>query len=33
MLELAIAGHGGLVVNPIELERGGATYTLSLIHI
>jgi nicotinate-nucleotide adenylyltransferase len=31
MLELAIAGHDGLVVNPIELERGGATYTIDTL--
>ena len=28
MLELAIAGQDGLVVNPIEIERGGPTYTI-----
>ncbi len=31
MLELAIAGHDGLVVNPIELDRGGATYTVDTL--
>ncbi|MFY2610076.1 nicotinate (nicotinamide) nucleotide adenylyltransferase [Achromobacter ruhlandii] len=31
MLELAIAGHDGLAVNPIELERGGATYTIDTL--
>jgi nicotinate-nucleotide adenylyltransferase len=31
MLELAIAGHAGLAVNPIEIERGGATYTLDTL--
>ncbi|KAG1312603.1 hypothetical protein G6F62_014232 [Rhizopus arrhizus] len=28
---LAIAGHDGLVVNPIEIERGGATYTFDTL--
>jgi len=31
MLELAIAGHPGLAVNPIEIERGGATYTIDTL--
>ncbi len=31
MLELSIAGHPGLAVNPIEIERGGATYTLDTL--
>ncbi|MFY0480331.1 nicotinate (nicotinamide) nucleotide adenylyltransferase [Achromobacter marplatensis] len=31
MLELAIAGHDGLVVNPIEIERGGPTYTIDTL--
>lgn len=31
MLELAVAGHPGLVVNPIEIERGGATYTIDTL--
>lgn len=31
MLELAIAGHAGLVVNPTEIERGGATYTIDTL--
>ncbi|CAB3696235.1 nicotinate (nicotinamide) nucleotide adenylyltransferase [Achromobacter kerstersii] len=31
MLELAIAGHDGLSVNPIEIERGGATYTIDTL--
>ncbi|MFE0843271.1 nicotinate (nicotinamide) nucleotide adenylyltransferase [Achromobacter insolitus] len=31
MLQLAIAGHAGLVVNPIEIERGGATYTIDTL--
>ncbi|KAG0750982.1 hypothetical protein G6F24_014752 [Rhizopus arrhizus] len=31
MLDLAIAGHDGLVVNPIEIERGGATYTIDTL--
>lgn len=31
MLELAIAGHVGLVLNPIELERGGPTYTIDTL--
>lgn len=31
MLELAIAGHSGLAVNPIEIERGGATYTIDTL--
>ncbi|MCV6904153.1 MAG: nicotinate (nicotinamide) nucleotide adenylyltransferase, partial [Achromobacter xylosoxidans] len=31
MLELAIAGRDGLAVNPIELERGGATYTIDTL--
>ncbi|MDH3065661.1 nicotinate (nicotinamide) nucleotide adenylyltransferase [Achromobacter insolitus] len=31
MLQLAIADHAGLVVNPIEIERGGATYTIDTL--
>lgn len=31
MLELAIDGHPGLAVNPIEIERGGATYTIDTL--
>ncbi|WP_144635765.1 nicotinate (nicotinamide) nucleotide adenylyltransferase [Bordetella genomosp. 13] len=31
MLELAIAGHPGLVANPIEIARGGATYTIDTL--
>jgi len=31
MLQLAIAGHAGLVTNPIEIERGGATYTIDTL--
>ncbi|KGE01419.1 nicotinate-nucleotide adenylyltransferase [Achromobacter sp. RTa] len=31
MLQLAIAGHAGLAVNPIEIERGGATYTIDTL--
>lgn len=31
MLELAIAGHPGLIVNPIEIDRGGATYTIDTL--
>lgn len=31
MLELAVAGHPGLAVNPIEIERGGATYTIDTL--
>ncbi|WP_251864519.1 nicotinate (nicotinamide) nucleotide adenylyltransferase [Achromobacter sp. Marseille-Q4962] len=31
MLELAIEGECGLVVNPIEIERGGATYTIDTL--
>lgn len=31
MLQLAIAGHAGLVVNPTEIERGGATYTIDTL--
>ncbi|MGY6272325.1 nicotinate (nicotinamide) nucleotide adenylyltransferase [Achromobacter denitrificans] len=31
MLQLAIAGHPGLAVNPIEIERGGATYTIDTL--
>lgn len=31
MLELAIAGQDGLLVNPIEIERGGATYTIDTL--
>ncbi|MDH1304643.1 nicotinate (nicotinamide) nucleotide adenylyltransferase [Achromobacter sp. GD03932] len=31
MLQLAIAGHAHLIVNPIEIERGGATYTIDTL--
>ncbi|MGV2864334.1 nicotinate (nicotinamide) nucleotide adenylyltransferase [Achromobacter sp. ESBL13] len=31
MLELAIAGHDGLVVNPIEIDRSGPTYTIDTL--
>ena len=31
MLKLAIAGHHGLVVNPIETERSGPTYTIDTL--
>ena len=31
MLELAVAGRPGLAVNPIEIERGGATYTIDTL--
>ncbi|WMD23192.1 nicotinate (nicotinamide) nucleotide adenylyltransferase [Achromobacter seleniivolatilans] len=31
MLELAISGHPGLIVNPIEIDRGGATYTIDTL--
>lgn len=31
MIELAIDGEAGLAVNPIELERGGATYTIDTL--
>ncbi|QEI09388.1 nicotinate (nicotinamide) nucleotide adenylyltransferase [Pigmentiphaga aceris] len=31
MLELAIAGHSGLVVNQIELARGGPSYTIDTV--
>ncbi len=31
MLELAIAGHDGLVVNPVEIERDGPTYTIDTL--
>ncbi|MBO1111211.1 nicotinate (nicotinamide) nucleotide adenylyltransferase [Bordetella petrii] len=31
MIELAIDGHPGLSANPIELERGGATYTIDTL--
>ncbi|MNX90448.1 putative nicotinate-nucleotide adenylyltransferase [compost metagenome] len=31
MLQLAVAGHPGLVVNPIEIQRGGATYTIDTL--
>ncbi|QKH33847.1 nicotinate (nicotinamide) nucleotide adenylyltransferase [Achromobacter pestifer] len=31
MLQLAIAGHAGLTVNPIEIERGGPTYTMDTL--
>lgn len=33
MLELAVAGHQGLAVNPIEIERGGATYTIDTLRV
>ncbi|SAI74165.1 nicotinate-nucleotide adenylyltransferase [Bordetella ansorpii] len=31
MLELAVDGHPGLAVNPIEITRGGATYTIDTL--
>lgn len=31
MLALAIADQPGLAVNPIEIERGGATYTIDTL--
>lgn len=31
MLRLAVAGHPGLAVNPVEIERGGATYTIDTL--
>ena len=31
MLELAVDGHPGLTVNPIEIVRGGATYTIDTL--
>ena len=31
MLELAIDGHPGLAVTPIEIDRGGATYTIDTL--
>lgn len=31
MIEAAIAGHAGLAINPIEIERGGATYTVDTV--
>ncbi|MBO9355359.1 nicotinate (nicotinamide) nucleotide adenylyltransferase [Bordetella petrii] len=31
MIELAIDGQPGLAVNPIELRRGGATYTIDTL--
>jgi nicotinate-nucleotide adenylyltransferase len=31
MLELAVAGHPGLHVNPMEIERGGHTYTIDTL--
>ncbi|CAB3921706.1 nicotinate (nicotinamide) nucleotide adenylyltransferase [Achromobacter piechaudii] len=31
MLELAIAGRDGLLVNPIEIERDGPTYTIDTL--
>ncbi|MCY1198845.1 putative nicotinate-nucleotide adenylyltransferase [compost metagenome] len=31
MLQLAVAGHPGLAVNPIEIERGGPTYTIDTL--
>lgn len=31
MIELAIDGQAGLAANPIELERGGATYTIDTL--
>ena len=31
MLSLAIEGHAGLSINPIEIERGGATYTVDTL--
>lgn len=31
MLELAIAGHPALAINPVEIERGGAPYTADTV--
>lgn len=31
MLALAIAGEPGLVINPLEIERGGPTYTIDTL--
>ena len=31
MLDIAAAKHPGLVVNPVEIERGGATYTVDTL--
>ena len=31
MLELACAAHPGLTVNPVELQRGGTTYTIDTL--
>ena len=31
MLSLAIEGRAGLSINPIEIERGGATYTVDTL--
>jgi len=31
MLRLAAAKHAGLAVNPVELERGGTTYTIDTL--
>jgi len=31
MLELALAGEPGLSLNPVELERGGPTYTIDTL--
>ncbi|HWK69766.1 MAG TPA: nicotinate (nicotinamide) nucleotide adenylyltransferase [Burkholderiaceae bacterium] len=31
MLELAVDGHPGLRVNPIEIQRGGPTYTMDTL--
>jgi nicotinate-nucleotide adenylyltransferase len=31
MLELAVAGRSGLSVNPVEIERGGPTYTVDTV--
>jgi len=31
MIELAVADHPGLSANPIELQRGGATYTIDTL--
>lgn len=31
MLELAIAGRPGLAINPVEIKRGGATYTVDTL--
>lgn len=32
MLALAIAAHPGLAINPLEIKRGGTTYTVDTLH-